>query len=63
MTTTNTLSPTAKKLLATLKRKDLDYTTCDAAVVGELRAAGLAAVIFSHTGNWVFATHAGRSAK
>lgn len=57
------LSAAAKKLLAQLQRKDLDYTHVDEAAYRELRARGLAAVIFSSTGNRVFATRAGKQIK
>ncbi len=64
MATTRTnqkLSPKAREMLNQLKRKDLDYTTVDLAAYHELRDAGLATVIFSRTGNWVFATDRGKA--
>ena len=56
------LSTKARALLAALKRNDVDYTTVDLATYHELRDAGLANVHFSSTGNFVFATAAGRTA-
>jgi hypothetical protein len=59
---TTTLSPKARELLNRLNRDDVDYTSIDMAAFHELRAAGLANVIFGATGNRVFATRAGKAA-
>ena len=56
------LSAKARELLTKLKRRDVDYTTVDLAAYEELRDARLANVIFSSTGNWVFATARGKAA-
>jgi len=56
------LSAPARALLESLKKRDLDYGSVDERVYRELRDAGLAKVIFGSTGNFVFATSAGRVA-
>ena len=59
---TTTRSPKAAALLVQLQRRDLDHTHVDESAYRELHAAGLATVIFSRSGNWVFATARGRAA-
>ena len=59
---TTTRSPKAQALLAQLQRRDLDHAHVDEAAYRELHTAGLVTVIFSRSGNWVFATARGRAA-
>ena len=57
------LSPPAKALLSVLKQKELDYATVDESAYEELRQRDLACVVFSATGNRVFATAAGKAVR
>ena len=63
MATTTKLSDSAKVLLKKVQRNDVAFGLVDERAFNELRAAGLANVIFGSTGNWAFATSAGKAAR